>query len=563
MSDLTFSDFLPVLRPSSLLIWGFVLTILGIAIRTIILTWRRSVTARKAIATARAIHDESRQAGGLIAARNYRKNRSRGDRGSATDRRADTRAGDLWREFDETLVESREGLRNTVPANYYFNARNFAPDLIDNRFLHAVPALLTGWGLLGTFLGLATGLSGLDLATDSPEEMRQSIETLVLGASLGFTSSVWGIFFSLVVNALQKWREGTIDKLATNLANDIDEAFEHQGPEQSLIKIEDYTSASSAALEELHEKIGTSLQEAVAGMSQDLQDALTKSIESAMAPSMDKIARTSVEQTQEVFSQLVEKFTESFTGIGDQQARQLNAASDALNSSLTKVSATVYESITGMNASIQLQAAALEEQRAEFSEELSALTSLVERVSTAVESSATMLEGGSHALESSARNLLSSATELGQNSEGLKQGGELLKTAVAEAVATLESAETAHERALGLLVTASEELDRLSSDSRRASSAVEQAASGLTTGLQAFQREQKQYVSDIATRHDELHAAMAGHMRDYTAQVVEQTGSRMQAWDRHSRGYAADMLAVTQALRDVVEELGGRTDAVH
>src|SRR5699024_7117187 len=159
-----------------------------------------------------------------------------------------------WREFDETLVETRDDVRNTIPANEYFNAAQLAPRLLQNSLLHTVPALLTGLGLLGTFIGLATGLNHLNLGSGTTvDELRLGIEQLVIGASLGFTSSVWGIFFSLVVNFFEKWRERGITRQANELSHRIDKIFTAQGPEQSLVKIEEHSSASTAALEELHE----------------------------------------------------------------------------------------------------------------------------------------------------------------------------------------------------------------------------------------------------------------------------------------------------------------------
>ena len=61
-----------------------------------------------------------------------------------------------------------------------------------------IPNALTGFGILGTFLGLLFGINGISLATR--EVIINSISTLLDGIRLAFYSSISGVILSIVFN---------------------------------------------------------------------------------------------------------------------------------------------------------------------------------------------------------------------------------------------------------------------------------------------------------------------------------------------------------------------------
>src|SRR5690606_38790155 len=56
--------------------------------------------------------------------------------------------------------------------------------------------VFTGLGILGTFIGLVSGLSGI--STTRPEEVLDSVMNMLAGMSTAFYTSICGIFFSLL-----------------------------------------------------------------------------------------------------------------------------------------------------------------------------------------------------------------------------------------------------------------------------------------------------------------------------------------------------------------------------
>ena len=111
-----------------------------------------------------------------------------------------------WSEFWETVVISKnrngeDQLFNTLDAEYFFNDENLINNQIDIRYYNTIPSILTGLGILGTFLGLMMGLSQLDLGSSDPDKLREGITGLLGGATIAFSTSVWGIFSSIIFNS--------------------------------------------------------------------------------------------------------------------------------------------------------------------------------------------------------------------------------------------------------------------------------------------------------------------------------------------------------------------------
>ncbi len=82
-----------------------------------------------------------------------------------------------------------------------------------------IPSLLTSLGILGTFLGLMAGLTGLDLA-DAAKTI-SSIPTLLTGMKFAFATSVAGISCSLAFNMVNRIAVGH----AFKALDSFDEAF--------------------------------------------------------------------------------------------------------------------------------------------------------------------------------------------------------------------------------------------------------------------------------------------------------------------------------------------------
>lgn len=113
----------------------------------------------------------------------------------------------IWSDYESTLLrvpEGDEGIRvySTVPAKFVLHDEVFS----EGTRLHAVvPSLLTGLGILGTFLGLSLGLTNVNLASEEWGPLKEGLKNLLSGAHMAFITSVWGIGLS---KALPFYRRG-------------------------------------------------------------------------------------------------------------------------------------------------------------------------------------------------------------------------------------------------------------------------------------------------------------------------------------------------------------------
>ena len=97
--------------------------------------------------------------------------------------RANPQVGQIWNEFDESLVTSYDGtkLYNAYSAEYFFSYELLAGKFVNNRLLASAPALLTAIGVIGTFAGLQLGLNGINLNAES-DTISEQIGILIGGA---------------------------------------------------------------------------------------------------------------------------------------------------------------------------------------------------------------------------------------------------------------------------------------------------------------------------------------------------------------------------------------------
>jgi len=75
-------------------------------------------------------------------------------------------------------------------------------DVMHRNEMNQVAGLLTGLGILGTFIGLSLGLQNFNTGTTA--EMTESIEPLMNGIKVAFHTSIYGMVFSLTFNTIYK-----------------------------------------------------------------------------------------------------------------------------------------------------------------------------------------------------------------------------------------------------------------------------------------------------------------------------------------------------------------------
>lgn len=151
-----------------------------------------------------------------------------------------------------------------VKAEEYFNENTILENRINIHSLGNKASILTGLGILGTFVGLALGLhsiNGGDLAKNLTV-----IDTLIPKMGLAFITSVVGMFFSLLYSSRQKRILGDVYK---NI-NEIETVLEFLFPSQ--LEIETTLARIEVNLEKFTKEASKSIEEATTEAAEDIFD---------------------------------------------------------------------------------------------------------------------------------------------------------------------------------------------------------------------------------------------------------------------------------------------------
>ncbi|HBO5499486.1 anti-phage ZorAB system protein ZorA [Pseudomonas aeruginosa] len=485
--------------------------------------------------------------------------------------------GMLWREFDESLVLSsdQKHLFNTLDAEHFFNARTLAPGLTASRLLAAAPSFLVAIGVLGTFVGLTVGLEGLVGTSDEIESLKGGINKLISGAAVAFMTSVWGVFFSLLLNFVEKMFERSALGQIQQLQHDIDFLYPRIPAEQSLVHIAEYGKESKEALQELHERIGDRLQETLNGMSEAMQTALTDALNNIMAPAIQTLVSTTSQQSTQVLEKLVGNFMDGMTSVGREQGLQMQQAAADVNAAVSGMSERLNQLFSSLSEQQGRQMEVARQQSAAFEAQLQRISGSADERQAQMEQRFTELMSG---LTSQLQSQLGSAQQRDEERQALFE--RLLGQASASQTAMLEQfsnstreqmqamAEAGNERHNNLEKVFSRLMMNLNTQLDSQMGAAEQRE-------QARQQRFQEQLDQVSTHQQELLSGLASAvqatqqqsrlMADQHQQLLGQLKQVSEATAQSSKHLdsSANQLGLLSAnLRQAADTLGQRLEAV-
>ena len=237
----------------------------------------------------------------------------------------DKKFGNLWQEFDETIVkvkddEGKVKIFNTIDAYHLFNFDTIVKSKINIRFFNVIPGILTGLGLLGTFVGITTGLSDVPTAHATTEQLKEGIFGLLAGAQVAFSTSVWGILLSLISNTFEKWRINKLGRYISRLQVSIDSTFTKKRPEAILLDTYDQSKQQTQELKrfntDLAFKIGEALNE---GVTKNLIPVFDEILEA-----IDELRAFKEESATDAIGKLVDEFKNAMTAGASGQIKEMS-----------------------------------------------------------------------------------------------------------------------------------------------------------------------------------------------------------------------------------------------
>lgn len=194
-----------------------------------------------------------------------------------------------WTEFVETLVlpdpGSGDPIRNASDVSQYLNDATVIFPRISSGFYQSMPNLLTGAGILGTFIGLAGGVGAASagLSSGNPGEITASLQRLLDGASLAFLTSIVGISCSMLFVIVERVASRQLHLSLDRWVGAIESRLKRVTPESVALEQLDQARRATTQLERFNTDlvfaIEQALEEKIAGRLSPHLEQLVKAVE--------------------------------------------------------------------------------------------------------------------------------------------------------------------------------------------------------------------------------------------------------------------------------------------
>ena len=283
---------------------------------------------------------------------------------------------DLWWEFCETLIIKRQfkdgkdphrfdiqnnpitELKNTAQVELYINENNIIESQISRSYMEAIPGVLTGLGLVGTFTAIAFALFGFDI-----KNMDASINTLLSGLSVKFISSLAGILTSIAFIFITVILFTSMKNDLYRLQKKLNKLFPRITSEAYLCNILEETSKNNECLSDIMQEI----KEQSDNFKYFLTDMnFTDAIKNAVSDSLSKEKPDLIDAINVSIDKLDEIKCETFSKletIKDEMISTLNNLNTGISSS---ISSSMRESLQNLDANLGSAIASLSESMETF-----------------------------------------------------------------------------------------------------------------------------------------------------------------------------------------------------
>lgn len=203
----------------------------------------------------------------------------------------------------------------------------------------AIPSLMTSSGILGTFLGIFIALVGLDFG---PEQINDSIQSLLMGMETAFVTSLLGLASAIVFKVcVPVQRRSQSQDLAEHL-NAIKQAIAGEG-DSSLVtqmqKLRDENRDGFTKLDGLSETIRDALVKNLENLTQEIRDIIGKQLGESLQTLIKNIEEALINQFGKTFvefneaTQALKKWQEDHR----QQVEQLTTAFETTAQGIEKI----------------------------------------------------------------------------------------------------------------------------------------------------------------------------------------------------------------------------------
>lgn len=125
------------------------------------------------------------------------------------------------------------------------------------RFCQILPGLMTAMGILGTFLGLAIGLTNFDFS--SSQSLGESIQIFISGINIAFYTSIYGIVISIYMNSFYNSVEERFEEKLMKLEKCFDKLGMNQSEQSMWARLYEEERSQTRSLDQLNKEFASHL----------------------------------------------------------------------------------------------------------------------------------------------------------------------------------------------------------------------------------------------------------------------------------------------------------------
>ena len=466
-----------------------------------------------------------------------------------------------WQQYRQTFLRDEGPQQMTErDAADFFSVAEVFPQRLNLRFWLAVPNMLVGLGILGTFVGLAFGVYDFD--TTDTQAIQDSIQNLLDGMSTAFLTSIVGMSFSLIFNGYEKRQFKRVSDKLRDIVHRLDERYHattgnlydqvfgyrtedgHQvRPGTVLRDLRKEAAEQSAALKsfstDLAESLGEIIERAMEAKLGPALGSLLTAVEALRQEKMDtneQMVQDVVAELKQALGEMGTQFQDALSGGAiaqlDQVAAtvaatgavlkdlpdQIKSLLDQLRTDLLDMGVKVSEetelslnamqeatkaSIEAFKASITDLQARTEELNRQQGEHVGSVKELAESVAAALQASETLVEdlgSASDRFKAMFSEMEKVTTRFEQTAKTLNSSSEALKS-TSETLQSENAALVQNYRGLyGKLNESMEMAQLVATDYAEKFGIIEEGLKGIfgeiETGLQGYQKETRESLNN-------------------------------------------------------------------
>ncbi|MBZ4193292.1 MAG: anti-phage defense ZorAB system protein ZorA, partial [Candidatus Contendobacter sp.] len=244
----------------------------------------------------------------------------------------------LWNEYKGTLHEQRVlnpqtsvdelvAIRSTMPAEAFFSSGLLVDSQLHAEFFKHLPGILTGLGIIGTFIGLINGLRAFRI-DENTQVVRESLDQLLHGVYEAFFVSMLAIALAMLVTIIEKWLLSILYRKLERLCFLIDSLYKSGAGEEYLERLVKSSEASASQANIIKDAL-------VGELKQILHEVTSQQIQSTLA-SQQQLGDQFRESIQLGIAQPLQKIAEGFNLQRESTGRDLSTALDDVFAAFTQ-----------------------------------------------------------------------------------------------------------------------------------------------------------------------------------------------------------------------------------